>query len=32
MTRIWKGEALHIGAVDSLTDWLNERIEPQKKK
>ena len=32
MTRIWKGEALHIGAADSLTDWLNERIEPQKKK
>jgi uncharacterized membrane protein len=32
MTRIWKGEALHIGAADNLTDWLNERIEPQKKK
>jgi uncharacterized membrane protein len=32
MTRIWKGEALHISAADSLTDWLNERIQPQKKK
>jgi uncharacterized membrane protein len=32
MVRIWKGEALHIGAVESLTDWLNERIEPPKKK
>lgn len=30
MVRVWKGESVHIAAVDGMTDWLNERIDPQK--
>ena len=32
MIRVWKGQALHIEAADRLTEWLDERIAPQKKK
>jgi uncharacterized membrane protein len=30
MVRVWKGEGVHVAAVDDATDWLNERIDPQK--
>ena len=30
MIRVWKGEGVHVAAVDDLTDLLNERIDPQK--
>lgn len=30
MIRVWKGESVHVAAVDDATDWLNERIDPQK--
>jgi uncharacterized membrane protein len=30
MIRVWKGEGVHVAAVDDATDWLNERIDPQK--
>jgi uncharacterized membrane protein len=30
--RVWKGESLHVAAVDDATAWLNERIDPQKHK
>ena len=30
MVRVWKGESVHVAAVDDATDWLNERIDPQK--
>jgi uncharacterized membrane protein len=32
MIRVWKGEGMHVSAVDDATDWLNERIDPQKIK
>ncbi len=28
--KAWKGKPIHIEAVESLTDWLEERIQPQK--
>jgi uncharacterized membrane protein len=28
--KAWKGEPVHIEAVDSLTEWLEEKIKPQK--
>ena len=31
MVRVLKGESVHVAAVDDATDWLNERIDPQKK-
>jgi uncharacterized membrane protein len=30
MIRASKGESVHVAAVDDATDWLNERIDPQK--
>jgi uncharacterized membrane protein len=30
MVRTLKGESVHVAAVDDATDWLNERIDPQK--
>jgi uncharacterized membrane protein len=30
--RAWKGESVHVAAVDDATAWLNERIDPQKLK
>ncbi len=30
MIRVWKGESVHVAAVDDATAWLNERIDPQK--
>jgi uncharacterized membrane protein len=30
MVRVSKGESVHVAAVDDATDWLNERIDPQK--
>jgi uncharacterized membrane protein len=30
--RAWKGESVHVGAVDDVTGWLEERIEPQKNQ
>jgi uncharacterized membrane protein len=30
--RAWQGESVHVAAVDDVTDWLNERIDPQKIK
>jgi uncharacterized membrane protein len=30
MIRVWKGESVHVAAVDDATEWLNERIDPQK--
>lgn len=30
MIRVWKGEALHVAAVDPLAQRLDERIDPQK--
>lgn len=30
MIRAAKGESVHVAAVDDATDWLNERIDPQK--
>lgn len=32
MVRVWKGESVHVAAVDDLTTWLNDRIDPQKLK
>ncbi|MDT4897522.1 MAG: hypothetical protein QOH25_2599 [Acidobacteriota bacterium] len=32
MIRVWKGEGVHVAAVDDLTELLNERIDPQKLK
>ena len=32
MIRIWKGESVHVAAVDDVTTWLNDRIDPQKLK
>ncbi|HEX8921111.1 MAG TPA: hypothetical protein VF766_06515 [Pyrinomonadaceae bacterium] len=32
MIRAWKGETVHVAAVDDVTAWLNERIDPQKLK
>jgi len=28
--RAWKGESVHVAAVDDVTEWLGERIDPQK--
>ncbi len=28
--KAWQGEAIHIATVQDLTDWLEERIKPQK--
>jgi uncharacterized membrane protein len=28
--RAWKGETVHVAAVDDVTAWLNDRIDPQK--
>ena len=28
--RAWQGKPVHIEAVDSLTEWLEEKIKPQK--
>jgi uncharacterized membrane protein len=28
--RAWKGETVHVAAVDDVTEWLNDRIDPQK--
>lgn len=30
MVRVAKGESVHVAAVDDATEWLNERIDPQK--
>jgi uncharacterized membrane protein len=30
--RAWKGKSVHVAAVDDVTAWLNERIDPQKLK
>jgi uncharacterized membrane protein len=30
--RAWKGESVHVAAVDDVTEWLGERIDPQKLK
>jgi uncharacterized membrane protein len=30
--RAWKGETVHVAAVDDATAWLNERIDPHKLK
>jgi uncharacterized membrane protein len=30
--RAWKGESVHVAAVDDATAWLNEKIDPQKLK
>lgn len=32
MIRIWKGESVHVAAVDDATAWLDERIDPEKLK
>lgn len=32
MIRVWNGESVHVAAVDDVTDWLNERIDPRKLK
>lgn len=32
MIRVWKGESVHVAAVDDVTTWLNEQIDPQKLK
>ncbi|HEX8847795.1 MAG TPA: hypothetical protein VF791_24355 [Pyrinomonadaceae bacterium] len=32
LVRVLKGESLHIAATDEAADWLNQRIEPKKKK
>lgn len=32
MIRVWKGESVHVAAVDDVTTWLNDRIDPQKLK
>ena len=32
MIRVWKGESVHVAAVDDATTWLNERIDPQTLK
>lgn len=32
MIRAAKGESVHVAAVDEATEWLNERIDPQKIK
>jgi uncharacterized membrane protein len=32
MIRAGKGESVHVAAVDEATEWLNERIDPQKSK
>jgi uncharacterized membrane protein len=32
MIRMLKGENVHVAAADDATDWLNQRIEPQKHK
>jgi uncharacterized membrane protein len=28
--RAYKGESVHVAAVDDVTEWLGERIDPQK--
>lgn len=30
--RVWKGQGLHVAAVDDAAEWLDERIAPQKPK
>jgi uncharacterized membrane protein len=30
--RAWKGKSVHVAAVDDVTAWLNEQIDPQKLK
>ena len=30
MLRVWKGEKHHITALDELTRWINQQIEPRK--
>lgn len=30
MIRVWKGEAHRIAALDELTRWINQQIEPRK--
>ena len=32
MVRVLNGHNVHVPAADSATDWLNEKIEPQKHK
>jgi uncharacterized membrane protein len=32
MIRVGKGGSVHVAAVDEATEWLNERIDPQKIK
>jgi uncharacterized membrane protein len=31
MIRIWRGNAVHIEAVDGLTNWISDKIKPQIK-
>lgn len=32
MVRVWRGKAVHIEALDSLTNWLSEKVKFQPKK